>query len=338
MKRTVFWAMVIVVYCVAAGCSYLGDAPDTEPKRENRNLQGSEDAGDAVGIIKIINNHKRATGEFPGCRTLPIAREKGICFLEYNPDNELDLNKPPSNRIFAKDEGEITYELPVGTYLIQEWQFDSEVNRDPLYVPCTKTYERPSETIIIEAGETLVFGDERSLENPGDLVEVSAMNSVCSGATSEPTAMSTKNSPDETDENLGDASDTPSPEPRRNDENRGATSEPTAMSTESPSNEADISYVQSFAGKWDSNWGDMSCTVDGIGVSCTYTHDKGRIEAILSEDGKTMVGEWSESPSYQPPRDAGYVKFTLSEDNESFSGTWGYGDNTNDGSWTATRK
>ena len=97
-------------------------------------------------------------------------------------------------------------------------------------------------------------------------------------------------------------------------------------------------YVSGFAGTWDTNWGVMTCSVDGQAVKCNYTHDDGKIDAQLNPDGITMEGTWSESPSYQPPEDAGRVTFSLSADGNTISGYWWYGQNTDGGSWTGTRK
>jgi hypothetical protein len=97
-------------------------------------------------------------------------------------------------------------------------------------------------------------------------------------------------------------------------------------------------YVSGFAGTWDTNWGDMTCSVDGQMVKCNYTHDIGIIEAWLSPDGITMEGTWSESPSYQPPADGGRVTFTLSADGNGINGHWWYGQNEDGGAWTGTRK
>jgi len=103
-------------------------------------------------------------------------------------------------------------------------------------------------------------------------------------------------------------------------------------------NPTQVAYVSGFAGTWDTNWGDMTCSVDGQMVICNYTHDIGIIEAGLSLDGITMEGSWSESPSYQPPDDGGKVIFTLSEDGNSIAGHWWYGQIDDGGSWTGTRK
>ena len=103
-------------------------------------------------------------------------------------------------------------------------------------------------------------------------------------------------------------------------------------------NPTQAAYVSGFSGTWDTNWGVMTCSVDGQMVKCNYTHDVGKIEAWLSQDGKTMQGTWSESPSYQPPDDGGRVTFSLSGDGNSITGYWWYGQNKAGGSWTGTRK
>jgi len=99
----------------------------------------------------------------------------------------------------------------------------------------------------------------------------------------------------------------------------------------------DLAYAESFAGKWNSTYGVMTLTVQGFHVSGNYTHDKGRIEAALSEDGKTMTGTWAEFPSYKGSRDAGKMYFKLSSDAKKIDGLWSYGDAVPTSNWTATR-
>ncbi len=111
----------------------------------------------------------------------------------------------------------------------------------------------------------------------------------------------------------------------------------TETETGTGASQEDINYVRGFEGKWNTNWGVLEFTIDGIKVYGNYTHDKGRIEATLSSDKKTMHGMWLEAPSYSPPRDGGRVTFTLSPDGNSISGKWGYGDSLSGGDWTGTR-
>jgi len=116
---------------------------------------------------------------------------------------------------------------------------------------------------------------------------------------------------------------------------KGTTITSTATVTET--SQEDFDYVKGFGGKWNTNWGMLEFTIDGTKVYGNYTHDKGRIEATLSSDKKTMQGMWLEAPSYSPPRDGGRVTFTLSPDGNSITGKWGYGDSLSGGDWTGTR-
>jgi hypothetical protein len=117
------------------------------------------------------------------------------------------------------------------------------------------------------------------------------------------------------------------------------TPEATATITPYPTvNPTKAAYVSGFAGSWDTNWGVMTCSVDGQMVNCNYTHDTGKLEATLDLDGTTMTGSWSEAPSYQPPMDGGRVTFSLSADGNTISGHWWYGQNEEGGPWTGTRR
>ena len=115
------------------------------------------------------------------------------------------------------------------------------------------------------------------------------------------------------------------------------TETPIIIPTVSP-NPTQVAYVSGFVGSWDTNWGVMTCSVDGQRVSCNYTYDNGKIEATLGIDGTTMEGTWSEAPSYQPPEDGGRVTFSLSEDGNTITGSWWYGQSGEGGPWTGTRK
>lgn len=87
----------------------------------------------------------------------------------------------------------------------------------------------------------------------------------------------------------------------------------------------------SWAGEWDSNWGDMVFIQNGNAVTATYTYDQGKISGTVS--GNTLTGTWSEAPSYAPPKDAGEVELTMSADGKSFTGKWRYGSEGTWGNW-----
>jgi hypothetical protein len=86
-----------------------------------------------------------------------------------------------------------------------------------------------------------------------------------------------------------------------------------------------------FAGTWQSTYGEMQLTVNGSRVTGTYTSGGGEIVGVVS--GDTMTFRW-----YETSRDqGGSGVFWLSEDGDSFTGEW-----TNDGSegvssWSGTR-
>ena len=91
-----------------------------------------------------------------------------------------------------------------------------------------------------------------------------------------------------------------------------------------------------FESTWQTNWGEMKLKQEGLKVTGTYTHDSGKIDAVVS--GNSLVGKWSESPSYKEPGDAGDVELKMSEDGKSFSGSWRYGSSGDwSGGWTGTR-
>ena len=93
----------------------------------------------------------------------------------------------------------------------------------------------------------------------------------------------------------------------------------------------------SWAGAWTTNWGAFTLTLKGTKATGSYTHDGGRITGTAS--GRTLRGNWSESPTYKGPKDAGSFTITLSADGTSFKGTWKYADGTlgRDTTWKGTR-
>ena len=144
-----------------------------------------------MGTIQIVNDHVRGSDAFPGGKNLPDAREYGVCIIAYPAGNPAGLVKPTSDMILAKDAQKTTYGLPAGTYTLQEWQFDSEINQDPLYLPAMKTYVRPTEIVVLKADATIVFGSERTLAAPGAFVEGNPVNPNCGGGWQQPVELPT---------------------------------------------------------------------------------------------------------------------------------------------------
>jgi len=107
---------------------------------------------------------------------------------------------------------------------------------------------------------------------------------------------------------------------------------PTPTPTPTP-----ITPTGDWSGTWSSNWGQMTLSQNGNQVTGSYTHDNGKISATVS--GNTLLGTWSEAPSYTPPNDAGDMVFTMSADGQSFTGDWKYGSTGNwqKNGWQGTR-
>jgi hypothetical protein len=84
-----------------------------------------------------------------------------------------------------------------------------------------------------------------------------------------------------------------------------------------------------WSGSWDTNWGIMTLSQSGDQVTGTYVYRSGRISGTVT--GNTLTGTWSESPTYQPPEQAGDVILKLSNDRMAITGDWRYGSS---GGWS----
>jgi hypothetical protein len=164
-KQLRSYLIIIMVVIFSLSCSFLGGTAQPQPK----------------GNVQIVNEHVRGEDAYPGGKNLPDTREYGICFVSYPIPAPAGLVKPTFDTLLAKDGDTTTWPLPAGTYTIQEWQFDSEINQDPLYSPEFRTLVRPVETLVIQGDETIQFGSVRTHEPPGDFAEGSLANSNCAG-------------------------------------------------------------------------------------------------------------------------------------------------------------
>ncbi len=81
--------------------------------------------------------------------------------------------------------------------------------------------------------------------------------------------------------------------------------------------------LSSYNGKWDTKYGTISLKEKQNKVEGSYSMNEGRITGVIK--GKSLIGRWSEKPSYSEPNDAGDVEFSLSDDGKSFKGRWKYG-------------
>lgn len=77
------------------------------------------------------------------------------------------------------------------------------------------------------------------------------------------------------------------------------------------------------AGTFQTHFGEIVLYQEGQRVWGNYSHQNGRVEGTL--EGNVFRGNWSQSPSYQPPNDAGDFVFTFTRDGRAFTGSWRYG-------------
>ena len=121
--------------------------------------------------------------------------------------------------------------------------------------------------------------------------------------------------------------------------NFGATPQPSTQPTTVPTSTSPVTGT-SFAGTWDTDYGNMVLAVSGNKVTGTYDYQEGTINGTVS--GNKLTGTWTQAPTRAPPDDAGNLVFTLSADGSRFEGLWSYGysnDSTRDydGFWYGTR-
>lgn len=77
------------------------------------------------------------------------------------------------------------------------------------------------------------------------------------------------------------------------------------------------------AGTFQTHFGEIVLQQQGQRVWGTYNQQRGRVEGKI--EGNVFRGYWSQSPSYQPPSEAGDFVFTFTQDGRAFTGSWRYG-------------
>jgi hypothetical protein len=90
--------------------------------------------------------------------------------------------------------------------------------------------------------------------------------------------------------------------------------------------------LANWTGTWScGTWGKLTLTQSGSKVTGTYTYKQGKFEGYAT--GNTLIGIWSEEPTYKEPDHAGDTQFNMAADGKSFTGNWRYGPT---GTWTGT--
>jgi hypothetical protein len=94
-------------------------------------------------------------------------------------------------------------------------------------------------------------------------------------------------------------------------------------------NDTKASGAQSFAGKWQTNFGVMTLTQNGTSVTGTFSGGKGSVEGAITDN--VLSGTWTQGASDSGNEaTSGDFEFVLSSDGNSFAGKWRRGSS---GAW-----
>lgn len=118
------------------------------------------------GWFVIENQLLSGDKPYPGCRNLPRALYVNVCIQQANPgDPGLSYLLPADNLLargprndFGAPYRPLKTWLPAGTYRVVHYVFMSEINTDPMYVPCFGWWVKPPQIINLKAGQTVTFG------------------------------------------------------------------------------------------------------------------------------------------------------------------------------------
>ena len=92
---------------------------------------------------------------------------------------------------------------------------------------------------------------------------------------------------------------------------------PTVTATAAP---AAVPSSCNWSGSWDTAWGIMVLVQTGDNVSGYYGRNDGRITGTVS--GNSIIGTWSEWPSYAQPDHAGDIWLELAGNCTAITGHW----------------
>lgn len=117
------------------------------------------------GWIKVVNGHTYESGSYLGtsdhCRGKPVTTTYGVCIENWVPKNAADATwwNAVDMLLMAHDQPlrESETWVPPGTFDLVEILAVSEVNHDPLYLPCYAKYWRNIGSTPINVGQTKTF-------------------------------------------------------------------------------------------------------------------------------------------------------------------------------------
>ncbi len=122
--------------------SFIGDDPGSWQRRH--------------GGWFVIENHSVPGNNFyPMCKHLPRTLYVNVCVL--NPSSS-PLLLSFGRRDYTQPSQE-SFWLPAGTYQVIHSIFMSEMNNDPLYVPCYGWWVKTPQVIDLQPGQTIYFAD-----------------------------------------------------------------------------------------------------------------------------------------------------------------------------------
>ncbi|WP_448540124.1 FHA domain-containing protein [Roseiflexus sp.] len=107
----------------------------------------------------------RGDSPYPMCRQQPRSLYLNVCIQSATlADPGLAYLLPPDNLLaigqrYGSDRpfDPLKVWLPAGTYRVVHYIFMSEINNDPLYVPCRGWWVKPPQVINLQAGQTITF-------------------------------------------------------------------------------------------------------------------------------------------------------------------------------------
>jgi len=138
------------------------------------------------GWLKVINGHIYETGPWgrieERCKGLPVTITYGICIMSWVPKNAADATwwNAVDALLMAHDQGAFSSQreseswVPAGTFNLVEILSVSEVNHDPLYLPCYAKYWRNIGDHTVDIGQTKEFSGGSGVDSSWTLATTTA--------------------------------------------------------------------------------------------------------------------------------------------------------------------
>ncbi len=89
------------------------------------------------------------------------------------------------------------------------------------------------------------------------------------------------------------------------------------------------SFSQNISGVYNTDYNEMTLSINGNNVTGTYKHSDGKISGVLT--GSKLIGKWSQTNG------KGNIEFIFNSDFSAFAGKWAYNNNTPSNKWNGTK-